>query len=332
MSGVRPAVAGSLPFRWLSPAGRRARLSIFIFHRVLAAPDPLLPDEPDAARFEQIVAFLARNFEVLPLADAARRLAAGTLPAAAAAITFDDGYADNLEVAAPILGRHGLTATFFIATGYLDGGRMWNDGVIEALRRLPTGEIDWRDLGLGLYRLDAASSRRAAIGSILGRLKYFPAARRVEVAGEIARRAGLPARDTLMLTRDGLRALRALGMEIGGHTRTHPILRTLDEKAAADEIAGGRDELEACLGERPRSFAYPNGIPGVDYDARDAALVRRLGFTCAVSTVRGAAGRASDVYELPRFTPWDRTPGRFALRCADNLLRARWRPAVPLQA
>ena len=131
------------PFRMLSRAGARARLSIFIFHRVLPVPDPMQPGEPDAARFEQIVRFVARYFHVLPLGEAARQLRAGQLPPAAACITFDDGYADNLEVAAPILVRHGVRATFFVSTGFIGGGRMWNDTVIEALRHAPRGDLDW---------------------------------------------------------------------------------------------------------------------------------------------------------------------------------------------
>ena len=77
---------------------------------------------------------LKRRFSVLPLADGVERLYDGTLPASALAVTFDDGYADNLAVAAPLLRKHGVPATLFIATGYVDGGAMWNDIVIEAFR------------------------------------------------------------------------------------------------------------------------------------------------------------------------------------------------------
>lgn len=108
-------------FSTLSPAGSGARLSILIFHRVLPAPDPLFPGEPDAQRFDEICRWLAKWFRVLDLNDALAGLRRGDLPARAAAITFDDGYADNSDVAVPILQRHGLTATFFIATGYVDG-------------------------------------------------------------------------------------------------------------------------------------------------------------------------------------------------------------------
>ena len=310
------------PFRWLSPAGPGGRLSIFIFHRVLAQADPLRPDEPDAERFDRIVGFIARYFHVLPLSQAASRLAAGTLPAAAACITFDDGYADNLTVAAPVLRRHGATATFFIASGFIDGGRMWNDSVIEAVRNAPAGEFDLRDLDLGVYAIGDTASRVDAYGDLLRRLKYLDLGARLERSDEIARLAGLPGRCDLMMTSRQVVELRDLGMEIGAHTVRHPILNKVDAATAAAEIGDGRDQLAGWLGHPPEVFAYPNGVPNADYSDRDVELVRRAGFRCAVSTRRGAAGRATDRLQLPRFTPWDRTLPRFALRCADTLLRA----------
>ena len=110
------------------------KLSILIFHRVLPETDPLFPDEPDALRFDQVMGWVKTWFNVIPLDAAVDSLKARNLPARALAITFDDGYADNRTVALPILKRHGLSATFFIATGYLNGGRMWNDTIIEAIR------------------------------------------------------------------------------------------------------------------------------------------------------------------------------------------------------
>ena len=105
----------------MSPAGAKGRLSILIFHRVLAQPDPLFADVPDAVEFETKMRWVRDWFNVVPLARAADMLEAGTIPARALAITFDDGYADNEEVAAPILQRLGLTATFFVSTGFLNG-------------------------------------------------------------------------------------------------------------------------------------------------------------------------------------------------------------------
>ncbi|MFN6997634.1 MAG: polysaccharide deacetylase family protein [Aquincola tertiaricarbonis] len=319
------------PFGWLSPSGSRARLSIFIFHRVLPAPDPLLPDDIDVARFERIVGFLRRGFNVLPLADAARRLAEGRLPAAAACITFDDGYLDNLTLAAPVLKKHGLSATFFIATGFSGGGRMWNDTVIEAVRAAPAGELDWQDVGAGRHPLTDDASRVAAYQDALKRLKYLPPDERLARTQVLAARHGLPAHSTLMMSPAQLRELRDLGMDIGGHTVSHPILSSTPEAQAYAEIAIGREQLTAWLGEAPTMFAYPNGVPGRDYGVRDVALVRRAGYAGAVSTAPGVATAASDPFQLPRFTPWDVRMARFGLRCAMNLMSA---PAAqaPLEA
>ena len=125
----------------LTPA---PRLSILIYHRVLARPDPLFPYEVDAKRFGQHLNLLKRFFTVIPLHDAVHLLARGKLPARAACITFDDGYADNAQVALPILQKHGMCATFFIATGFLDGGQMWNDKVIDRSKPWSCASLLWK--------------------------------------------------------------------------------------------------------------------------------------------------------------------------------------------
>ena len=148
----------------LSPTGERARLSILILHRVLPEPDALDPYAIDAPYFDAMCGWMMQAFKVLPLDEAVRRLRSGTLPARAAAITFDDGDADNHDVALPILQRHGLSATFFVATGYLNGGRRFNDSVTETLRRAAGPAIDLRHtlLGnLGQHGLDGADADQA---------------------------------------------------------------------------------------------------------------------------------------------------------------------------
>lgn len=315
------------PFRWLAPSGADGRLSIFIFHRVLPVPDPLRPGEPDVHRFERIVGFITRYFQVLPLTEAVRALEQGKLPAAAACITFDDGYADNLTVAAPVLKRHGASATIFVATAFTGGGRMFNDEVIEAVRVAPPGELDWREFGLGCAELGDDASRVAFIHKTLGALRYRALADRIEIAGEVVRRAGLESSSDLMLSRSQLVEWCDLGFEIGGHTVTHPILSRLSEAEAYAEISAGRDQIAQWLGKAPDSFAYPNGVPGRDYGPRDIDLVKRAGYSSALSTARGAATRQTDLHQLPRFTPWDRSMWAFGLRCAQTLVETRRNPA-----
>ncbi|RLK51653.1 polysaccharide deacetylase [Alkalispirillum mobile] len=303
----------------LSPGGRRGRLSILIYHRVLPEPDPLLSGDPDAARFRWQMELLARHFNPLPLPEAVQRLREGTLPPRAACVTFDDGYADNAEVALPILQSVGVPATFFIAVGYLNGGRMFNDTLIETVRRLPAGEVDLTPEGLGRRAVATDSDRVALCKALIGQFKYRePAARNREVEA-LPARLGIQLPEDLMMRDDQVRQLADAGMEIGGHTVSHPILARQAPDEARREIGGGREALEKLLGRPVRLFAYPNGRPGKDYAAEHVAMVRECGYEAAVSTAVGAADPSADPYQLPRFTPWDDTPTRFGLRLARNL-------------
>ena len=304
---------------WMSPAGARGRLSILIFHRVARDPDPILPDIPDAHRFDSILRWLGSWFNVLPLDRAIQLLAEGSLPERAAAITFDDGYADNHRVALPVLRRNGMTATFFIATGYVDGGLMWNDKIIEAMRACDQRILDLRNIGLGAHEVVTIEQRRATIERLIGAVKYMVPDDRERRCDEIAAAAGssLP-RDLMMSTAD-IVALRRAGMQIGAHSVTHPILASIPDNDARHEIAESRRVLETMLDERVRLFAYPNGKPGVDYLPEHARMVRELDFDAAVSTAHGAATMGNDLMELPRFTPWDQSRWRFGARLASNL-------------
>ena len=293
----------------------QARLSILIFHRVLPAPDPMFPDLVDAARFEALVRLLAASFHVMPLGAAATRLAAGSLPPGALAITFDDGYADNAEIALPILQRHGLAATFFVASGFLDGGRMFNDSVIECVRLARGESADLEEFQLGRRSLATPEARRQVVDELLPQVKYLGLDERESFIERLARRLGsAPLPGDLMMRSAQVVQLHRAGMEIGGHTMRHPILRVVPDDVAEAEIAGGRARLQELIDAPVSVFAYPNGRPQQDYEARHVAMVRRLGFCAAVSTAAGTASARSDPMQLPRFTPWDRGASRWMAR------------------
>lgn len=299
-----------------------SRLSILIYHRVLARPDPLFPEESTAESFDQQMSQLSACFRIMPLSDAINALRKGSLPPRAACITFDDGYADNAEIALPILQKHGICATFFVAAGFLDGGRMWNDSVIESLRRAPGKVLDLDDMRLGRFTIESLSDRREAIHRLLGQLKYLSPESRQSTVEAISAAVPVDLPDDLMMTSAQVRSLHNAGMEIGGHTMNHPILARIGNDAARAEIAGGREMLEGMIGGRVRFFAYPNGKPGQDYSRDHVGMVRDLGFDAAVSTANGAASGSSDLYQLPRFTPWDRGVVRLSVRMVQNMLRA----------
>jgi peptidoglycan/xylan/chitin deacetylase (PgdA/CDA1 family) len=305
----------------LSPGGPGAPLSILIWHRVLPVQDPIFPGEMYAARFDATLSWIKAAFNVLPLSAAVSLLKAGALPRRALCITFDDGYEDNHSVALPLLKRHGLTATFFIATGFLNGGRMWNDTIIETVRAAPAGAFDAGSFGS--FELSGAFSRRGAIDTLIERIKYLEADSRLSAADSLAEGAGVRLPRNLMMIPDQVRALRDAGMTIGAHTRSHPILARLAAKAALAEIADGRSELEQIIGDAVTLFAYPNGRPGTDYASEHVEMVRGLGFDAAVSTVHGASKQGDDEFQLRRFSPWDESERKFLARIAMNLVRRR---------
>ena len=319
-------------FDWISPAGPRARLQVLVFHRVPREPDPLFPDAMHAQQFHRVCGWLKAWCTVLPLDDAVRRLAAGTLPARALAISFDDGYADNREVALPVLQHHGLPACFFIATGALDGGRMWNDSIVETLRCTRRDGIDLSGLGAGLdasldrlagrHATGTAAQRRLLIDRLLPAVKYLPPAARDLAVVRIAERADIEPGDLprdLMMTSAQVRDLRRAGMQIGAHTVTHPILAALPAADARREIADSQHFLQDLLAEPVTLFAYPNGKPGRDFSDESAQIVRDLGFNAALSTAPGTAGPGSDLFRIPRYTPWDPSQLRFGGRLLGNL-------------
>lgn len=299
----------------VAPSGRFASLLVLIYHRVLATPDSLLKDEPDANAFAAQMDLVKDVCSVLPLSEAVDRLDSGTLPARAACVTFDDGYANNRTIAAPILKAREIPATVFVASGYLNGGRMWNDTIIESIRRA-RDHLVLDDIGLGTLSLTEHDSRRKAIDATLGALKYCDPADRVAKAQIIAERVGESLPDDLMMTEQHIRELSQFGMEVGAHTVTHPILDRIPEELARREIAESKSVLQAMTGLPVTLFAYPNGRPGRDYDRSHVSMVREAGYRAAVSTAWGAAGRRTDRYQIPRMLPWHRSPLRF---CAQLL-------------
>ena len=310
----------------MSPSGAKARLSVLIFHRVHLQPDPLFSHEMQASRFDEICGWLKSFCNVLPLDEAMKRLQAGTLPSRAACVTFDDGYADNCHVAMPILKRHQLTATFFISTGFLDGGCMWNDAVIESIRRTPLAVLKLEDpLGPHFANVLVGSLEEKvnAIHKIIADLKYRSIAERAACVGQIVVRAQVSLPTNLMMTSDEVRSMWHAGMQIGAHTVSHPILATLDRASAAAEISESKRTLESILGDRVSLFAYPNGKPDVDYTPESVDVVRELGFDAAFTTQWAVATAATDVCQIPRFTPWDRTKFRFGARLLGNLVAQR---------
>lgn len=301
------------------PGGRHGRLAILMYHRVLGAPDPLRPSEIDIKQFDRQMRLLKERFNVLPLSEAVEQLEQGRLPQLAVSITFDDGYRDNHNNALPILLKYELPATFFIATGYLDGGCMFNDLFIEAVR-LSERVLDLQAAGLGLHHINSLEDKVATISTVLPKLKYQPFVAREEICDELARKSGVTNVGEIMMSSAQVKELREAGMRVGAHTVKHPILANETLTNAKLDIIKSKQFLEELLGEKIDGFAYPNGKPGEDYRREHVDLLISAGFRYAVSTAWGIADPKSNRYQIPRLLPWDKDIPRFQAR----IIRTLW--------
>lgn len=299
----------------------KRKLSVLMYHQVLPEHDFMRPYEMTAKIFSQHLEYLTANFTLLTLSDALNKLHSNSLPSNAAVMTFDDGYENNASIALPMLNKYGVPASFYIASDFLNGGAMWNDKVLEAVRRWPAGKLN---LAIGEkkleFQLSDDKSRAYAGGELLNAFKYLPLAQRKVAVDEFTSGAidGL----NYMMSDAQVKLLHDNGMEIGGHTCSHPILASLSESKAFKQISDNKAYLESILGQKITSFAYPNGKPGKDYTKQTIDLVKKAGYQYAVSTHEGVASSLTDEFQIPRFTPWRNDKfGFFALLAKNYLVR-----------
>lgn len=296
-AGAALSGLSSLYVRW---AGARGAV-ILMYHSVAEAPEAAWMDPANhlaPARFERHVRFLARRRRVVPLAEIVAAIASGReLPAGTVAITFDDGYLDNLTVAAPVLARYGLPATLYLATGYVTRGEsQWVDQLFAAFKARTRHDLalPW-DPGarFDLRRPEDAATAYARASRALLELADGP--RRAALA-ELAARLqpeGRPPRLTLSWSEVGELARRHPAIEIGGHTRDHVDLRERPAGEVEEQIRGCFDDLRGHLDARPRPFSFPYGR----WCERSKAILRDCGAASGV-------GAGDDVLLTPRSDRW----------------------------
>jgi len=314
-------------FRGLDP-----RPMILMYHRVEELPtDPqLLAVQPP--NFAEHLEVLRRSFRVLSLGELVEALSRRRLPRHAVVLTIDDGYADNLSNARPLLESFDIPATVFVTTGSIGGKReFWWDELERLVLhpgRLPRnlrlsirgGSHQW-DLGDGAaysaddferqksWHVEQPSDpgpRQRLYRSLYSQLHTLSHGDKVAILDELAQQAeigvnGLPTHRPL--THEELGRLEGGVVEIGAHTVTHPTLAALSPDAQRAEIHDSKATLEAELGRPIVAFAYPHG----SYTAATVATVREAGYQYACTSDARLVTRASDPLLLPRLVPrnWD---------------------------
>ena len=320
---VRAATTGlygvglTTPLTWAAGrAHREPAFQILTYHRVNDDADPFFSALPTGV-FEQQMTHVARTYRVLPLTELVEQLRRGGLPRNALAVTFDDGYRDNLTHAAPILARLRLPATIFLATGFIGTAEVpWFDRLAQGFKKSRHDRLHtpWDEE----LNLDAEPARLGAMARTLDRFKRLPDEDRRRELDAILSALGVNDQryfKNLMLSWDDVHALSGLGWHVGAHTVNHPILSRVSPQRAWTEILGARTMIESACGVSPRAFAYPNGGPE-DYTETVKQLVREAGFTCAVTTRFGLNTPTTNPWELRRGGPWEHHLPTFALKLA----------------
>lgn len=297
----------------------RNKLSILIYHQVLAEPDPMRPNEPTANVFDWQMRLLRDYFTPLSLDEALLHLKNNTLPANAVCVTFDDGYLNNLTIAQPILAKYSIPATVYVATGFSQGGNMWNDRLIYLFADLQRQQLQ---LDNELVLLGDWQDRRSKARQCLKTLKYLPIADRLTKINQFYQQNNASEQAPLMMTPAQIEQLSKSGVTIGAHTVNHPILKVISASQQQQEISQSKQQLESWLGKSVQHFAYPNGVEGIDFDDVTVKLVHEIGFNSAVVTNWGVSTATTPMFKLKRFTPWDKTADRFHLRLITNFIKA----------
>jgi len=320
--------------RW--PAGGL----VLLYHRVTeTVTDPQrLAVTP--SRFADHLAVLVERGRPMPLealVDCSQR---GAAPPGAVAVTFDDGYADNLDRALPLLRQAGVPATIFIATGPLGNHQeFWWDrleqlllepGRLPAQLHLPIGrrELRWdlgssaiytaddraRDAGWTVEDRDCPTARHRVYIDLCRGLRVLSSESREHTLEALANLGGAQPR-----VRDSHRPLNATDvaawadtsqMTIGSHTDSHPSLAQLPADLQLREITAGRDALEALTGRAVETFAYPFGGPD-DVSGATARLARRAGISLACTAQPGSVQPGVDPLRIPRIVVRDWSKAEF---------------------
>lgn len=266
-------------------------------------PDPLRPWEIDQKQFSTQMRWISKVFRVIPLPQAISELSEKRLKRRSLAITFDDGYLDNATHALPVLQSFGLSATFFCTSAWLDGGLMWNDKVIESIRHWPQSSINVPELKITSLPVRTILEKNQAIQTILAKLKYIPHDKRTIIAEKFLE--AVQPHQEIMMRPEHIKQLYNAGMDIGGHTHSHPIMAQLENTSVLEEIVINKSLIENILDRKIQSFAYPNGKLGYDFHLKHKHAISSSGYTCALTTEPNIATQDTDFYQLPRFTPWD---------------------------
>lgn len=216
------------------------------------------------ALFEQQMAFLAEYRRVASLSQVVDQISSNASPpAGTVCITFDDGYLDNLTVAAPILEKYKLPATLYLATGYVERVEaQWADILYWLRKRRTSDKLSLPFAGLEGVSLTTPAAQAAVWALLHSHLLESSYDNRIRLLSDVKRQLAPAGKlPQLGMNWDDVRELcrRYPRFEIGGHTRDHIDLRTHHGEVALLQLNGCASDLRRELGLEPGHFSFPYG-------------------------------------------------------------------------
>ena len=277
---------------------------VLMYHRVAPSDTAGGGVAVPAERFEEHLLALRAAFRLLSLSGLARSLAEGTIPRRSVAVTFDDGYTDNLVSAKPLLDRYEAPATVFVVSGYVGSGRRFWWDELERICVVPATLPRRLDVSAGVAKValdtPADLERRSLFRQLRTTLGPLAEDEREDVLTGLRAWAGLGAAGPEAgeaLSAENLLELTSSGLvEVGAHTVTHPRLPGLPRERQLGEIRTSANQLAAILDREVPLFSYPFGA----HDATTVRCAREAGLVCACTTAPGAVRCSTDPYRLPR--------------------------------
>ena len=297
--------------RWLRSRFVNGGL-ILGYHRVSENADDIYSICVRPQHFAEQLAVLRQHANLISLDVLIQGLQKDTLPTRAVVVTFDDGYADNLYEAMPLLKQYEIPITLFVATGYLSH-RFWWDELVCLLLDSPSFPVELLlEIAGETHRWQMfkyhSENRHLLLEEIYQLLLNLTAEARQEAMGQLSGQIDVANNkgdcDGRALTHGELKQIsRDELVTIGAHTVSHPVLTNMSPTEQQYEINQSKRDLEALLNQTVDAFSYPNGAA----DETTRNLLRQTGFSSACASIRDVAHSRSDLFNLPRFwiPDWD---------------------------
>ncbi len=294
---------------------REYPLAILYYHHVLKEPNIFFPADICETEFNKQIEYLKKIYNILPLSKAIKELKNGTLKRNSLVITFDDGYKDNYDYAIPILVKHNVHATVFIATEGIESGILWNNAIEQSIIKTKNTSIPKGIIG---EKIDISSNslKIKAIKLLTSVLKRMSNKERTQKVKQLSNQLNAATFDRVTMNAKEISHLVEQGFEIGAHTHSHTILSAENINDCKEEIEVCKAILEKITEQKTKYFAYPNGSFGVDFNSQHRTLINELGFEAAFSTNDGGCFKDSNLFSLSRFMTIKKILPLFALSIA----------------